>query len=419
MKFFFFLLFGALGLYAEPDNYSWSVPTTVYSSSGVNAISPKLALHASNQSAILSWVDYSSGIYTTRAGSFNGVSWSVGPSFTSSTAVPTTQVGIDSSGKGLAIWDNINGVLLSIRSSRFDGANWSEPVLVTATDSAYSCFPQLAVNSLGNAVCIWQDQLARILLARDFNATSNSWGNQYGLKVSSVNLSAVPSLVGLNTSNVANVIMFAQQGVYGASYQALTSKPSATFSSLENFATNVAPQISVNPNDGAILWVAQSSSGGNLKSGRKLEGGTWSLAQIVNMTSFVVSSLSIALDRVTDGAVAAWQTTGGSIQVSLYNGDSWTAPQELSTNGASPTVAVNGQNNHAVVAWVDLTAGGTSNTIKVSEYGSSWSSPSSISATSSTLQSPCIAINDNGFALVVWSRLVGSNQVLEMATSSN
>ncbi len=407
-------------IWAAPDDYTWSAPSTVYSSSGISATSPIIAIRPSSSSVVLGWLNVVGSTYTVAVNSYNGSSWGTAATLDATTTQPTLQIGTDSSGKGLLVWNYFDGSNLSLRSSRFNGSSWASAATVASLGStSYTPYHQVAMNLSGNAVCTWRDN-SGALNAADFSASSASWINSYSFGSPIVAALAVPALVALDSSNMATIVIFSSLGVDIGTYLAIVPTPLPYFGpSLPIVITATSePQIAVNPNDGSIAWMGQYANNKNM-IGAYILGGqkSWIPISISNKYSLNFNSMSLAISRYDDRLAFAWATYDGLIQASLFNGTSWSDPYTLSTNGATPSIAINPTNKHVVVAWADSTAGGSSNTVKVCEYGTSWGGAVSISAGSSTVASPSLAINDSGAAMIVWSRLVGSDKVLEMATS--
>jgi hypothetical protein len=68
------------------------------------------------------------------------------------------QVGSDSSGNAIAVWDQFDGTRLNIFSARFDGTQWGAPELIEQDNASNATFAQIAVNPAGRALAVWQQR---------------------------------------------------------------------------------------------------------------------------------------------------------------------------------------------------------------------------------------------------------------------
>ena len=66
------------------------------------------------------------------------------------------QVAVDDSGNAIAVWHQWDGTLNSIYSNRYVvGTGWGTPTLIETGDSGHAQFPQVAIHGSGDAMVVW------------------------------------------------------------------------------------------------------------------------------------------------------------------------------------------------------------------------------------------------------------------------
>jgi hypothetical protein len=65
------------------------------------------------------------------------------------------QIAVDSVGNAIAVWNQSDGTRNNIWANRFNGTSWGTAELLE-TDNADGAFsPQIAFDSSGNAIAVW------------------------------------------------------------------------------------------------------------------------------------------------------------------------------------------------------------------------------------------------------------------------
>jgi hypothetical protein len=252
----------------------------------------------------------------------------------------------------------------------------------------------------------------------------SAWLFPYLLSQPSLAVStAVPSPLGVDSSNLLTTILFAPSSILVYTTDALSPSSTPINTTLLPYSVVAAdPIFAMDQASGRGAFIFQYPQNKflilatNYSGADVLETWHYTIPTVPNPRSDVVS-FDLAINP-NNGAVAAIWEIDGFIEVNTFNGVEWKIAATLSTNGTSPAIAVNPTNNHVIAVWADLTAGSSSNTIKSTEFdGATWSMPTSLSAGSQLPGSPRIAINSQGYGIVIWDRVVGSNTVIEAVTS--
>lgn len=110
-------------------------------------------------------------IWASRLGT--GGTWSVPALLEDQDLGPAERprIAFDGSGNAIAVWHQVEGSLTSIWANRYvAGTGWASATLIESDIAGSAQFPQIAVDSAGNAVAVWEHaQGARV----------NIWANRY------------------------------------------------------------------------------------------------------------------------------------------------------------------------------------------------------------------------------------------------
>jgi uncharacterized protein YheU (UPF0270 family) len=116
------------------------------------AIDPQVATDTSGN-AVAVWTQ-SNSIWSARYTA--GVGWNTATSIISGgTSVAAPQVAVDASGDAVAVWQQLDSTQ-NIWTSRYSpGSGWDGAMLIEHDDAGPATGPQVAVDSIGNAVAVW------------------------------------------------------------------------------------------------------------------------------------------------------------------------------------------------------------------------------------------------------------------------
>lgn len=222
---------------------------------------------------------------------------------------------LNAGGDGMAVWvRNITNspTRTDIWAADYTGGTWGAQTLVEADDDARVFLPQVAVDSLGNAVAVWY----RSASMGGFSPTT-VWANVY-----------------------------TAGGTWGTPEQL----------SIDTGASAVFPQVGVDGADNFfVLWVQDRDIHTRILPGI---AGAWGVEEIINVADPDVNTVYPRL-AVDDGgdAFAAW-VQGTTLYASRYDSSlgtpAWEAQVALTGAGTliqSPRVAADGGGDAAVV-WV-------------------------------------------------------------------
>ncbi|MEI6622756.1 MAG: hypothetical protein WCP28_12705 [Actinomycetes bacterium] len=158
-------------------------------------------------------------------------------------------------------------------------------------------------------------------------------------------------------------------------------------------------------------------------------GSTWSTPTDLSVTGLNASDPHVVSS--TDGTTltAVWYRLNGTNNIvqtatSTNSGTSWTTPTDLSATGEdahSPQVASSADGTTLTSVWHRFN--GTNNIIQAStstNTGASWSTPTDLSAAGQSAYDPEITSSADGAKQsVIWQRTNGTNNIVQVATSTN
>ena len=354
------------------------------------------------------------------------------------------QVTTDGAGNWVATWmsrENLNGTAgtdddIFVATSTNNGGTWSTPALLNSngnTDTGWDQVPQVTTDGAGNWVAVWasSENLAGTA-GTDYDifvATSTNNGGTW----------SAPALLNSNGTADTGWDQFPQVTTDG------TGNWVATWESGENLAGTAGTDLDV--------FVATSTN----------NGGTWSAPALLNSNGTSDTKIDQAPQVTTDGAgnwVATWESeenlagTAGTdfdifVATSKNNGDTWSTPALLNTNGNSdtlndsyPQITTDGAGNW-VATWhsrenLNGTAG-TDDDIFVTtslDNGGTWSTPTLLNSNGTSDNSngtsdtgadtyPQITTDGAGKWLATWSSsedlggTAGTDNDIFVATSTN
>ena len=279
------------------------------------------------------------------------------------------QIVIDSSGNALAVWQQDDGSRDNIRSNRYTpGVGWGTATLIETDNSGDAHIPQIAMDGSGNALAVWHQ----------YDGTRhNIWSNRYA---------------------------------------AGTGWGTAELIENDNSGHALNPRVEMDPSGNAVaVWQHYDGTRYNLYTNRYTAGSGWGTAEIIEDEQGTVSGAQVALDG-SGNAVAVWSQSDGlrnNIWSNRYAADSgWGEAELIETDNSgsayNPQIVMDGSGN-AMVVWRQPS--GYRNSIWSNRYtmGVGWDEAELIETDDSGhALSPQIAIDGSGNALAVWSQSDGT-----------
>lgn len=285
-------------------------------------------------------------------------------------------VALTASGDAIAVYcqpfyDALGGLRRTlINSSRYDRltGTWSAARPISVKDWSFGGHPDIAVDSNGNAIAIWDEDSQT--WARRFDATLGAW------ETSATNLSVtnVPHRIVVDGNNIFTAVWVENSTVFARRFNAKLNRWDASVRI--GYDPAVLPgasdlQVDVNTAGSVIVvWQQRTTLPDNtiqysIDSSRfDPVANTWSAPAALTASDSLAYSPRVAVDNAGN-AMAAWlQTTmtGSSLQTARFaaTGSTWSAPMLTDQTGtstiASIVLGMDG-NGNAEVIWLDTATG--------------------------------------------------------------
>ncbi len=328
----------------------------------------------------------------------------------------TLNIAVNASGNATLIWTEFNELSSNdfIRSTSFLNGVWSNPV--SLTDPSIETVqtnapPGITIDSVNDSIGIWVPSNGMINVSYDLYS-SGVWGGETSLNTPTMDF--IPSAFLSGSSGGQAFALWPNIGLallQGAYFDGMTWTINSNISSDLNTNCGAPVAVSMNSsNDALILWNNQSQGG---LSSIFYSAGTYGMAQqaFVPIGGQILQSAAVALDEGGDGA-AVWVANDG-VTSSLYFGSyisgSWGIPVLLDqlvgdmATLLSPNIGLDG-NGNAVIAW-QRTNQDTTTAVMTSDMAKGATvapTPTLLSTDTTDGQSPYLAVNSSGNAVVSW-----------------
>jgi hypothetical protein len=324
------------------------------------------------------------------------------------------QVALDRNGRAVVVW------------TRSDGANYRIEVLSRTAAGALSAVqtlsaagqpaanPQVAYDRQGNAVVVWEF---------DDGANSRIQAS-YLLDVQTLSVGAHARIPQVAVDRNGNALLVWQQSDGANSLIQLRRRTAAgglsevqTLSAAGQNAFN--PQVAMDPDGNAVVvWQRYDGTRYRIQARRRTASGSLSAVKTLSEAGQNASDPQLAVDP--DGnAVVVWiRSDGANYRIQARRrtaAGSLSAVQTLSPagqNADSPQVAVD-RNGRALVVWSRYDGAIFRIQARRRTAAGGLSAVQTLSAAGQHAQAPQVAVDRNGNALVVWYRFDGTNYLIQ------
>ena len=225
------------------------------------------------------------------------------------------QLGVDGSGNAVALWNQYNGVIASNIFTAGSGTagSWGTAAQLVASGRD----PQVSMNSGGAAVAIWAvfDGTFYRIYSKKYTSGSG-WGADELIDSDTTNDVGYPQVAVDSSGNAFAVWMKfdgARYHIYTAKHPALTTWGTNVRIDSDTYAANY-PQISVNGNgDAFAVWYQSDGTRYNAWSNHRLSSDSvWGTAELIeNDNTGSAYDPQIAVDA-SGNALAVWRQNDGT-----------------------------------------------------------------------------------------------------------
>ncbi len=334
-----------------------------------------------------------------------------------------TQIAVDGSGNAIAVWRQSDATRYNIVANRYSAATgaWGKAALIESDDAGDAVFPQIAVDSSGNALAVWQqsDGTRTNIWANRYSAATGAWGTAQLIETDN-NGSAVSPQIAIDGSGNAITVWWQSDGtrtnIWANHFSAGSGWGTAQLIEADNASSAGNPQIAIDASGNAIaVWWQSDGPNYSIWTNRyNAATGAWGTAALIETDNTGFASFpQIALDD-SGNALAVWQQYDGtnySIWANRYSAatGAWGTAALIESDdvGAArdPQIAIDGSGN-AIAVWQQFD--GTNYSIWANRYTATtgaWGTAALIETDNAgSAGNPQIAFDGSGNALAVWQQ---------------
>ncbi|MCK5001399.1 MAG: Ig-like domain-containing protein [Gammaproteobacteria bacterium] len=324
------------------------------------------------------------------------------------------QIAIDSNGNAMAVWQQSDGTRNNVWTNRYTaGGSWGTPALIETDDTGDAISPQIAIDGAGDAIAVWtqHDGTRNNAWTNRYTAGSGIWGGPAKIEDDDLKDMTVEQIVidandnalvvGTSTSKIWSN-RYTTGGGWGVSHEELGS-----------VYTSSAPRIAVDVVGNAIaIWEESYSGAYEIISDHYTLNIGWGGKTRITSTTYTERLPQITFDGAGN-ALALWRVNTpdiGRVEASLYAlGGDWGNTQEVSPTNFYNSPSDNHQvasdgNGNMMAVWQQ--GNGTTNSIVSRSYTMSngWGASEGVESADGNAINPQIAFDANGQAIAVWEQ---------------
>lgn len=318
----------------------------------------------------------------------------------------------DGDGNAMAVWLDYDGLLYHIYAKRFSTTNgWG--AIETVADLEINEVPaglKVAMYGQGNAFVVWHQnggQTFGVFAKRFLAATGWEPSVRIGFGGSSPTTSGYRGSPEIAVNTAGNAVVVWEQPGAGILDNIIASyyTPGTGWSSATTIDAGSGhaeePVVSIDPAGNAIsIWKQTNGSVFSIWASRFTAGSGWGTATLIEVGASAAFSPALAMDG-SGNAFAIWLQNATLLVNRFEPGAGWKGTAVLSAGSATiPNIAMNADGK-AVAVW------GDGHHILASRYpsGTGWSTPAQVDIGLDSLISiphPRVVIDSAGNAVVVW-----------------
>lgn len=332
------------------------------------------------------------------------------------------QIAFDGSGNAIAVWEQFDGTRYNIKANLYTaGTGWGTAELIETDDIGNNDFPQLAMDSSGNAIAVWrQSDGTRLNIMANRYTKGTGWGNAELIEADDVG-DAYFHQIAIDSSGNAIAVWSRDDGtqtnIMANRYTAGLGWGTPEAIGVNNAGGSFYPQIAFDRSGNAIsVWYQDDGTRPSIMANRYTMGLGWGTAELLETDDTGGAyNPQIAFDQ-SGNALAVWAQDDGTrfnILANRYTaGTGWGVPEMIETDNAGnalyPQISFDGLGN-AIAVWQQ--SDGNWINIVTNRYtaGSGWSNPEFIDTNDTgNSENPQIAVDSLGNAITVWTHRNGA-----------
>ena len=237
------------------------------------------------------------------------------------------QIAIDSTGNAIAVWQQFDGSRYKIQANRYVlNVGWGTPVTIDTGGTGSAGTPQIAMDPAGNAIAVWlQWNGNRFGIFANRYTAGGSWGTAVAIDTGSSGASANPDIAMAPNGN-AIAVWEQYDGTlnrdsiranrYTVSGNAWGTAATIDSGGTGNTGPSSNPRVAMDSNGNAIaVWEQAAGLRSNIRA--NLFTGSWGTAALIETDDTGNAYLpQVAMDS-NGNAIAVWEQSNGS-RFSIY-----------------------------------------------------------------------------------------------------
>ncbi len=326
------------------------------------------------------------------------------------------KIAVDSNNNSHIVWVDDTSGNWEIYYSKFNGSNWSVPIIISDTNHINWSGQDIIIDSLDNLHVIWSQCIPPYsgsdweIYYSKFNGT---WSTPENISNTSPTKPSYNPNIAVDSNNNLHVVWNSSnaptaEGIYYSKFNGSdwSSSIDITNNDIEN---KYIPYISVDSlNNLHVVW--EDNRLGDREIFYSKYDGNWSIPENISNTINDSWAPKISVDS-NNYLHLVWYEDKGSIEEIYYNkyNGSWSTSQSIyneSGSSYSPKISVD-SNNYLHLVWGDKGSGNSE--ILHSIYNGSWSTPTNISNTSGGSYCHSVTRDSNDELHVVWQENTSGN----------
>lgn len=248
---------------------SWGVPESIEADDAGNADYPQIAV-ASAGNAIAVWQQDDGSRYNIW-----GRTWSPDSGWGTAKLLENDddgtaqrqQVAADSAGNAIAVWRQSDGMRYGIRANTWSPDNgWGSAKLIDIDDAGHADYPQIAFNSAGKAIALWQQGSS---IAANTWSSDNGWGTAEVIATDDARNPQIAMDSAGNAIAVWHKDDNAQSNIYAKTYSPDNGWGIAKLIETDDAGGAKFPQVAIDDAGNAIVvWSQHDGTRDNIRASR-------------------------------------------------------------------------------------------------------------------------------------------------------
>ncbi len=243
-----------------------------------------------------------------------------GPIETGADLAYTPQVAVDSAGNAVVVWQQVdNNAWLNIWAARFDATTnrWGIPVRIT-DDTEDASDPQVVVDAAGYAIAVWQQYAGtKVSIWANRFVPGVGWGVPSTIETDDMEDAYEPQ-VAIDSAGNAIVVWHqnngAESSIWVNRFEVGTRSAPGGWGVAEIIGSGTTPHVAVDSTgNGIAVWEQSDDIEDNISANRFIAGpgGGWGTATLIEMNTGQTADPRVAIDS-TGNAIVVWHQNDGT-----------------------------------------------------------------------------------------------------------